>query len=34
MAIANPARIGSHPNTDSPKIGTNAPAATGINPVL
>jgi len=34
MAIATPAKIGSHPNTDNPKMGTNAPPAIGINPVL
>ena len=34
MAIACQARIGSQPNTDSPKKGTRAPAAIGINQVL
>lgn len=34
IAIATPARIGSHPNTESPKKGTSTPAATGINPAL
>jgi hypothetical protein len=34
IAIANPASIGSQPNTPNPKIGTNALAAIGIKPVL
>src|ERR671911_2574847 len=34
IAIAKPASIGSQPNTPNPRIGTNAPAAIGIKPVL
>ena len=34
IAIANPASIGSQPNTPNPRIGTSAPAAIGIKPVL
>ena len=34
IAIAKPRRIVSHPNTPTLILGTNVPAATGINPVL
>jgi len=34
IATANPASIGSQPNTPNPKIGTDALAAIGIKPVL
>jgi hypothetical protein len=34
MAIASAANIGNHPNIPTPRSGTSAPPAIGINPML